>query len=605
WIDLGDKNNVQFANLSPGRYTFRVLGSNNDGLWSDRPAELKFSIRPPWWASWWAWLGYLLLASAIIWRLYRFQLQRRLYQQEAFRLRELDMFKNRFFTNITHEFRTPLTLIFGPAEQILSDNVPESFKAPAQIIKNNAGRLLELINQLLDVSKIESGQMEIKASTADVMAFTGKLLQGFQPLAQDKKQKLVFIPELSEWTTHFDAEKLNKIVCNLLSNAIKYTPKYGNIALSVSKKEDHTKVYIKIRVKDTGIGIAPDVLPHIFDRFYQADGSATRKEEGTGIGLALVKELVELLDGKITVESIQRKGTVFTVILPVLPAPLHPGTVLETIQPGFPAIVQEADVPAERPDDIPENDKLKLLIIEDHTEMRSYIRSCIDTRIYSITEAADGLAGIKKAKEMIPDLIISDVMMPKKDGFEVTRAVRDYTGTSHIPLILLTAKASEENRLEGISRGADVYLTKPFSPRELKLRIEKLIEIRQLMQQRYQGNALSGNNPEFKTEDRFITDLKNYITQHISDPGLGGGEIISRHFAMSRMQLYRKLKALLNSDISSYVRTVRLEIAMRLLKEKEISIAEVAYETGFSSPNHFSRTFKKAYGKSPSQVQSQ
>lgn len=483
--------------------------------------------------------------------------------------------------------------------QIMAKTIPRSLSFFIQTFRNRIKYSGKRINQILVISELKSGEMEAKGSTADVVAFTGKLVREFHSVACEKKQQLVFAPSLPKWKIHFDREKLRKIIYNLLSHTVNYTSGQRLIELFLSKKEYKGRASIEIRIKDVKTGIPADALSYTC--FSRAEDAPVRK--GADIDLVLVKELVELLDGDITVENILGKGPVFTVRLPVLPAPRCPDNTIESIQ--LPLPKPTGIIPCEKPVAIPRKNKFKLLIIAGNIEMRIYIRSCIDLAVYSITEATDGIKGIKKAREIVPDLIISDIMMPGKDGFEVTRAIRAHSNTSHIPLILLIAKASEENRLEGISRGADVYLTKPFSLRELSLRIKKLIEIRQLLQRRYQSGEASGNKFRGKKEDRFIVELKEYITRHINDPRLSGGELVSQHFAMSRMQLYRKLKALLNSDISSYVRSVRLEVAMRLLKEKQLNVAEIAYETGFSSPNHFSRTFKKVYGKAPSQIRCQ
>ena len=618
WIYTTD-NKLSIINPPYGRYDLVIKARGASGQWSDDVLTIPVHVPLPFYRQWWFILSLVLITVAIIiiavrWRVRKLEKDRKSLEAEvkkrtrkiaaqAEELQELDRAKSRFFTNITHEFRTPLTLISGPAEQMIAAGVPQSLKARAQTIKHNAKHLLGLINQLLDISKLESGQMEIKASTADIVAFSRDLVGVFESRAAEKQQQLRFYAETEAWETHFDTEKLSEIIYNLLSNAIKYSPEKAVIALSLSKTEMNTKEHIKIEVKDTGTGISPEALPRIFDRFYQADDSTTRKGQGTGIGLALVKELVELMSGEIIVESHLGKGSAFTVLLPVLSPPLHPDAAVEGVKPRLPKAPLETktDLPQSPDQDTSAEDKLELLIVEDHAGMREYIRSCIDESVYRITEAADGEEGIEKAREIIPDLIISDVMMPKKDGFALTRAIRDHVATSHIPLILLTAKSSEESRLEGLGRGADAYLTKPFSPKELNLRIKKLIELRKLLQSRYQGRnrELPQADPVFQKEDVFISELKNYISENISKPHLSTTQI-SSHFVMSRMQLHRKLKSLTNTSVGDFVRTVRLDIALELLKTQELDIAQIAYETGFSTPSNFSKAFKKAYGKTPS-----
>ena len=489
---------------------------------------------------------------------------------------------------------------------MIANGTPTTLKAKMRSVKHNAAQLLSLVNQILDISKLENGQMEIKTSTDDIVTFTRKLVQAFEYLAVERRQQLLFDPALEPWITHFDMEKYREIVYNLLSNATKYSPERATIKLMLSKIEVKGLAHIRIKVKDTGFGIAPEKLPHIFDRFYQVDDSTTRRGKGTGIGLALVKELVTLMNGEIRVKSQPGKGSVFTVTLPVLTAPEDRDTAITPfLPPEVPEFADETVREIAEPliQSNPETGQLKVLIIEDNAQMRAYIRSCMDASIYHITEVADGAAGIAKAQEIVPDLIISDVMMPEKDGFEVTQAIRSHIATSHIPLILLTAKASEESRLEGISRGADAYLTKPFSPKELNLRIKKLIELRELLRKRYQDQEPPQADAVFEREDRFISELKAYVNERISEPDLSV-EAISRHFSMSRTQFYLKFSALMNTTIGSYIRSVRLETAVKLIKEEKLSIAEAAYASGFSSPSHFSRVFKKVYGKTPSELRS-
>ena len=371
----------------------------------------------------------------------------------------------------------------------------------------------------------------------------------------------------------------------------------------MSKSCKDKQEFIRLDVKDTGMGIGKDQLRHVFNRFYQIDGSATRAQGGTGIGLALVKELVELQGGQIKVSSEPGKGTSFQILLPVLKAeaatPLANSPAPEAI--FDPEIVEAGNESTAIAPALEKSEKLELLIIEDNEEMREYIRYCISEDRYNITEAADGEEGIEKAQALIPDLIISDVMMPKKDGFAVTQAIRGNLNTSHIPLILLTAKASLESRLKGLQRGADAYLTKPFSPQELALRIEKLIEIRRLLQQRYQNGPPSTSGDAYRQEDEFITELRAYVLEHIDDADLSGDRI-GRHFGMSRVHLYRKLKALTDQSITEFVKAVRLQKALELVREGKYNVSEIAYQTGFSSVSHFSRSFKQAFGKAPSEV---
>jgi len=459
--------------------------------------------------------------------------------------------------------------------------------------------LLGLINQLLDVSKLESAQMQIEISHGDIASYTKSLVDQFEPLAVTKQIELIFESENQVWKTYFDKDKWAKIVSNLISNAIKFTPANGNVNIHLKNIQKDKKQTVQFIVKDTGQGISPEYLPKVFDRFYRSNDHS-HTIGGTGIGLALVKELIDLQNGAISVESMPESGTTFVVTLPIADASLaaqYSDVLPSLIELGLTDYEHNTQDEAAHH----KENKLELLIVEDHAEMRSFIRSCVDKNTYNILEAADGEEGIQKALETVPDLIISDVMMPKMDGFGLVQAIRNNLATSHIPLILLTAKASLESRMEGFERGADAFMSKPFSPDELNLRVRKLIEIRMMLQARYQNNLTSDTLIGFQKEDEFIDKVKTYITENIAEPNLIA-EIIARHFGISRMQLHRKLKALIQITPADYVRSIRLETAKQLLQAENHNISQIAYKTGFSSPTHFSRAFKKAFGKTPSEI---
>ncbi|BDS13437.1 hybrid sensor histidine kinase/response regulator transcription factor [Aureispira anguillae] len=619
------ENYIRITNLPYGTYQLKVKGKNNKTGWSKQELTLTIKVLKPFYLEWWFGLLLFLFALSISililqWREQKIikdnqrleeevQDRTKTIQNQAKKLKDLDKAKTRFFSNITHEFRTPLTLVIGPLEQLIAQSSSSDLRQKLDRILKNAQHLLILINQLLDLSKIEGGKMAIAVSRGDIIAYTQELTKRFQPLAEEKNQRLNFISQITTWETSFDKRKWDKIIYNLLSNAIKFTPPDKAIQLSLMAIQKGEKEFIRLDVKDTGSGIEKDHLKQIFDRFYQVDYSSTRQQSGTGIGLALVKELVELQGGEITVSSELYKGTSFEVHLPVLESEAtvswedSPALSPVALSTNLTAIPKEENVLVSQENVLPKKEKLELLIIEDNTEMRAYIRSCIDPNLYAITEAADGEEGIKKALDLVPDLIISDVMMPKKDGFEVVQTIRKTISTSHIPFILLTAKASLSSRLKGLQQGADAYLTKPFSPKELTLRIQKLIEYRHLLQQYYQHHFPLVTKMEKQTpkEDAFIVELRNYILEHLDESNLSGDRI-GKHFAISRVHLHRKLKALTNQPISEFVRAIRLKKAFELLQEGEFNISEIAYQTGFSSISHFSRSFKKAYGKAPSKL---
>ncbi|MEM9686965.1 MAG: ATP-binding protein, partial [Bacteroidota bacterium] len=596
WI-YTNNNKISIMNPPYGRYQLIIKGRGASGQWSENTLNVPLHIKAPFYRKWW-FIAILVFATiagilfTIRWRTQKLQKDRERLEGEvqkrtrkiaqdrevievqAEELKALDKAKSRFFANITHEFRTPLTLIMGPTEQLLKSELPKSARVKLQSMKRNSTQLLGLINELLDLSKLENNKMHVEMAHNDLVACTRELLLPFQPLLDKKALQLHFQCPFQQWEVRFDEDKWSKILNNLLSNAIKFTPQGGTITLSLQKQKTSGGDTIQLRVADTGIGIEPEKLSHIFDRFYQADASTTRMQEGSGIGLSLVKELAELQNGSIHVESTVEKGTVFTLILPLVgEVTAEVASSTEALAPIHVSVkTQPNPTTSQNGQEKAPAGTLEVLIIEDNADMRAYIRSCIDETTYHITEAADGAEGIEKARQLVPDLIISDVMMPGKDGFEVTHAIRGHVATSHIPLILLTAKASLESRLKGLERGADAYLTKPFSPEELVLRIQKLIELRQLLQQRYQNSEIPEENTTFKKEDAFIGQLRDYILENISEPDLNG-ERISSHFAMSRMQLHRKLKTLTDTPTGDFIRSVRLQTALQLLKAMVSSCA--------------------------------
>ncbi|MFK7948576.1 MAG: ATP-binding protein [Saprospiraceae bacterium] len=616
WIYLND-NILSINNLPQGNYTLIIKARSAGGNWLDKELNLKIYVAPPFYFTWWFIFVVVLLIGLTIWWyfIYRtIQLQRQnlelekivkertqKIEKQADELKALDKAKTQFFSNITHEFRTPLTLIIGPLQQLLKQTKEKPKQRKINTALNNANQLLGLVNQLLDISKLEHNKMRLEISFGGIVEFTENIVQRFQPLANQQQKKLVVNISTTSNQTYFDKEKWNKILSNLLSNALKYTAENGRIAVNLIVN-DRQKL-IKLIVKDNGIGIEKANLPLIFERFYQTNVNRDG-QLGTGIGLALVKELIEVQNGSIKVESKVGFGTTFFVTLPIVETAIEPQSdnEKEPVLQAIPTVTESTILQKEK---LINNDKTNLLIIEDNPEMRLYIRDCIDESIYEITEAKNGEEGVEKALKIIPDLIISDVMMPKKDGYEVTQTIRQTVSTSHIPLILLTAKASLESRLEGLQRGADVYLTKPFSAEELALRIKKLLEIRALIQQQFANQKLitiSDNvQKTYKEENQFIIDVRKYILNNITNEKLTV-ESIGQAFAMSRMQFYRKIKALTNQSTSEFIRSIRLAKATELIKTQDLTLSEIAYDTGFTSLSSFSKAFKKRYGKSPSSL---
>lgn len=633
WVYTAD-NKIFIVKLPYGQHTLKVKARNALGNWSSKELNIPITVATPFYLQWWfILLAVLACIGSIIsffkWRFKQLEKDRRQLETEvkqrtlqiekdketitvqAEELKQLDKAKTRFFSNITHEFRTPLTLIIGPLRQLIKakEDIPPIRLAS---VLNNAQSLLQLINQLLDISKLESGKMKVEVNRGDIILFAQELVEGFHYLATEKHIELVFFSKKGEWKTNFDKRKLEKVIYNLLSNAIKFTPKGGIIQFSLSKGFKKNQEWVVLNVRDNGKGISKEEQQSIFNRFYQVDDSSTRNQEGTGIGLSLVKELVELQGGEIWLTSRVGKGTTFEIYLPVLSISNGNNTQLidsldwtnSNSTHKKEIIATNLSIESNFSKATENKEKLHLLIVEDNKEMRAFIRSCIDTTIYRISEGVNGEDGIQKALTLMPDLIISDVMMPKKDGFELTATIRNNIATSHIPIILLTAKAALENKIKGLERGADAYLTKPFNPEELVVRIQKLIEIRKVLQNRYRAarylNPPTSKIIEFESEDIFITNLKKFIQENLNDKL--NGEIIGKHFRISRMQLHRKLKSLSNQSTSEFIKSVRLDIAYDLLLKKELNVSEIAYQTGFTSASNFSMLFKQKYNKAPSEI---
>jgi signal transduction histidine kinase/DNA-binding response OmpR family regulator len=517
-------------------------------------------------------------------------------QAEAERLKELSQFKSRFYTNITHEFRTPLTVILGMNENI------KGHEQEKKLIRRNSQNLLQLINQLLDLSKIESGNLKMNLIQGDIITYLQYLTESFYSMATEKNIRLTFYAEEESLLMDYDEVKVQHIIYNLLSNAIKFTPSMGKVILHALKVEEGDQSYLKIKVKDNGRGINAEQLPLIFDRFYQTnETSSSHQAIGSGVGLALTKELIELMGGSIEVSSTPEKGTAFTITLSIKQdAQILEPTPPKTLGAEFASADTPSGVPVNNQEKTSENHQgLNLLLIEDNPDVVTYIKSILAIT-YNITVATNGQTGVEQAIEQVPDIIISDVMMPEKDGYEVCETLKQDIRTSHIPIILLTAKATADDRVQGLKYGADAYLTKPFNKEELFVRLEKLTELRKQLQTHY-SFGISAEVPQIENdnlENEFLQKLKVIIHENISKHQFGVPELAAE-MAMSHSQVYRKLKAITGETPSSLIRQTRLKEGLRLLKTTDLNISEIAYDVGFSDPNYFSRAFNDAFGTSP------
>lgn len=610
WVEVGTNRIINFSQLSFGTYSLQVSGSVNGELWSD-PVTLKIRIQPPFYASWWAYFVYLALIAALIWRWNQAKTQRLLLQQElvfkekeARQMAELDEIKTRFFTNISHEFRTPLTLIINLVADLGKKYPNDSLFIS---LKRSSQRLLSLINQLLDLSKLDSGQLSIHIQKSDLARFIQELTEGFELVAKNLSIGFQFTQNRPEATACFDADCIEKILTNLLSNALKFTKKEGNVALSIEYSVSLDT--IKITVKDDGIGISAQQAEHIFERFYQADSTQKRAYEGTGIGLALVKEIVNLHKGTISVQSLEGMGTTFTILLPIgeqtwkdelaqsNTAPIPYQSIEPTALTALSA--NEALPPLAMP---ASDDDNILLLVEDNTELRHYIRSIFEHQ-YRIIEAVDGQDGLEKALQNIPDLVICDVMMPRMDGFEFCQHLKTDENTNHIPVLMLTAKTNVLSKIQGREMGADDYLTKPFYREELAAIVNNLILQRNTLRQKYEMKTVSLKPNEVKIsslEEKFMTKAKATIESHIMESSFNV-EQFALTMNVSPVVLRRKIKALTNQTVTEYVRNYRLQRAADLLRNHGGSVTEIAFQVGFENVSYFGKVFQEAYGKSPSE----
>jgi len=515
-------------------------------------------------------------------------------QKQADQLQELDQVKSRFFINLTHEFRMPLTLILGPAKQILARENNEETITDAGTISRNVDRLLKLINQLLDLSKLEAGKMELNNTPAELVSLTRRNVLLFQSLAEQKAIKMGFEANQDTVFVSIDQAKLEGIFYNLLSNAIKFTEPEGLIAVELKASGDH----FDLLVTDTGIGIPENKMPYIFDRFYQVDSSDTRAQEGTGIGLAITKELTELMGGQLTVHSIPGEGTTVQVTLPMHRTDA-PYVVAEQINESsaLSATVDRAAIPAQVNDEQP-----LVLVIEDNFELRKFVGSVLTDK-YQVIEAANGEEGVKLGLEHIPDLVITDLMMPLMNGYQVCASLKSDEKTSHIPVVMLTAKSDTDSRIAGLETRADAYLSKPFDQRELLATIENLIALRRQLQDKYKKSNIwhTDNNNIPSMEQVFLEKIKRSVEAHLDDEQYCVDQL-GDEIGMSRVQLHRKLKGLTNQSPGELIRVFRLQRAFELLKQRAGTVSEVAYRVGFSNPNSFSTSFSKHFGFAPSEA---
>lgn len=567
--------------------------------------------------------GFFLVITLAVFLMLRYSINQtaEIKEAEKKRMQELAEMKTQIYTNITHEFRTPLTVILGMADQI-GAKPGAHFRSGLQLIRQNGHRLLQLVNQMLDLSKLEAGAMPLRLVQGDIVPYLMYVVEPFQRLAEEKSSRVHFTCDRDSLEMDFDPEKIESLLGNLLSNAIKFSPENSDIHVRVFAPDSQDfKTYrqdgawyspaekefsgkrIGLVVRDNGRGIPPDKLPHIFDRFSRVDQDVyhdqVMRPEGTGIGLAVVKELVKLMDGALFVKSSLGEGTEFHVYLPLTnDAPPAPAAVTEPFE------IQEEEIPTENHEER-ENHAGSLhhvLVVEDNAGVVQYLRAILQDD-YRIAVAADGQEGISMALETVPDLIITDVMMPEKDGFELCRVLKSDFRTSHIPIIMLTAKVDMESTIAGLEQGADAYMTKPFNSRELRTRIRKLIELRERLREKYRSMSLPFSkiahpaNPD----EEFFHKLTKALEANMGDENFHSGDLC-QSLGVSRVQLFRKLKALTGVSASHLVRSFRLNKAKELLAGTDLNVSEIAFEVGFKDPANFTHAFTREFGVAPSAV---
>ncbi len=661
WIYSENRRFVTYTKIPAGVYTFRVKGSNNYGYWNEEGTSISITILPPPWRTWWAYSLYFMFIFSVLVIIIRFYLRRQrllhtleLEQIQSEKLGELDKLKSRFFANISHEFRTPLTLILGPVAKHLQAVKDSALKQDLNVVQRNALRLQRLIDQILNLSKIESGKMKLQVREVNIISLVNGYVQSFESLAKQKDIDLIFNSDEENFQLYVDKDKIEKILSNLLSNAFKFTEEGGRIEVTVRSREsevgskqsavhslqptdhspqssvdcegnadcqlsttDFSGLWISITISDTGCGIPPEKLEHIFDRFYQADDSYTRDQEGSGIGLALTKELVKLHYGEITVESYRDgKGSIFTVYLPIGKGHFNQSEIVdqsasekqnEDFLELYPELTNQKETSLKKIKEA-DNSKPLLLIVEDNADLLEYIRDYLD-KSYNILEAVDGEEGLQEAIKHIPDLVLTDVMMPKMDGFKLCQKLKTDERTSHIPVILLTARASSESKIEGLETGADDYLSKPFDPTELKIRIKNLILQRQKLREKFANDFWKENKlPVLQSvafglnqmDKKFLQKALNVVNMHLSDTDFNVVQF-GQEMAMSRQQMHRKFRALVNQSATEFIRIIRLKKAADLITQKSGTVSEIAYDVGFNTLSYFTKSFQEQFGITPSE----
>ncbi len=610
WLNVNPGNNeISFTNLDAGTYQLHIRVSNDNMTGTEMSPPLTIKILPPFWKTIYAYILYVILLFVILFLIWRSLSERQRLKfeaeqehREAERIQQIDNLKTKFFTNISHEFRTPISLIISPLEKLIEKSKDEDQRNHLILIHRNARRLLAMVNQLLDFRKMELQKIEVKPGWGEMIGFVKEIATSFEDLVENREIDFRFSGSCEKLYTFFDKDKTDKIITNLLSNAFKFTPENGTVSLKLELNKEDKNAAIRMIVSDTGIGIPFEKQDRIFDRFYQSELPSSEFSQGSGIGLSMVKEYVNLLNGTVSVESIVNKGSTFTVELPVV---LYSNEEIEKNNQMVPVINQSVSQISGKMEasDQPEYDKKKktLAIVEDNADFRFYLKENLKGR-YNILEAENGAKGWKLTESKNPDIVVSDVMMPEIDGVELCKKIKTHRTTKHIPVILLTAKADTQPVIEGFESGADAYITKPFDFRILESRIENLLNSREQLRKSYQ--SMIGINPEkieVNSEDeKFIKKALQVVESYISESSFSV-EDFGAEMGMSRVSLYKKILALTDKTPIEFIRIIRLKRAADLLISSQLSVSEIAYQVGFNNPRYFSKYFSQEYQMLPSE----
>lgn len=609
----GNYPKVNYSNLRPGEYLFKVKGANPDDIWSDEISSIQITIAAPWWASNIAFISYIAIViflgflanrQTIIRTKLKNELKNEQLQHE--RDEELHQMKMAFFTNISHEIRTPLTLILGPVEQLIQQVTNVELTHRLKLIKRNASRLLRLVNQIMDMRKLERAKLELNLQNGDLAVLVKEVYDYFIDLAKTENLQYSLKLEQNELLCQFDKDKIDKILFNLISNAFKFSSKNGCVSVELNYPVvDNEIEFIELKISDTGSGMEADQIPHVFERFYQANDDLNTNWSGTGVGLSMSQDYAKLMDGEIRVESKIGQGSIFKVLIPLVE--FNQKTSNEV-----PEEVKELELLDAQPISIELNENNKpvnqdlpmVLVVEDNHDMRSFICDNLSDE-FQVKEAVNGALGFDLARKYNPELIISDIMMPVMDGIEFCHKIKSEFDTSHIPVILLTAKNSPENVLSGLEEGADDYVTKPFYIKHLLARAKNLINSRKGLIDKFNKGLLINTSEITNTgiDEKFISDIIDIIEEHLTDETFNIGAL-AEAMAMSHSAIYKKIKSISGLSGNEFIRNIRLKKAGQLLKIPNASISEIIYQVGFNNRSYFSKCFREMYDMTPKEYAS-